>query len=266
MALLPALAGLLVLLLVVPVWPHRRRPLAQAFFVFIACTSIWALGYALELSSPDLARGLFWANVEYFGIPCVAASFFAVVLLVAGIQRYRRTAWAGLGLYCGSVWVAAWTDPWHHLLRRNITFDTSRDFLDIRFARGPIYTINVVISYGLLALGVILLVRMAFSSNSLSRKQGQILLLGVSMPVAGNFAHLFSLDAIPGFDQTPVLFALSAITIAYGLFRWSLISVAPIARDKIVDGLSDAVIVFPAMRSRASTSALWPIGFRISRS
>jgi signal transduction histidine kinase len=201
------------------------------------------LGYAAELSSTTLAGGIFWANVEYLGIPCVAASFFAVVLLVAGIQRFRRVAWFLLCLYCVSVWVASWTDPWHHLLRRNVTADLSGFFLDIRFERGPIYTANVLVSYGLLAVGVFLLVRMAFSGNSLSRKQGQILLLGVSMPLTGNIAHLFSLDAIPGFDQTPVLFALSAITIAYGLFRWSLISVAPIARDKVVDGLSDAVIV-----------------------
>jgi signal transduction histidine kinase len=242
-AVLPALAGLLVLLLIVPVWPHRHRSLAQSFFVFLAATAIWSLAYAAELCSNSLPTALFWANVEYFGIPGTPTSFFGVVLLVAGVRRGRKLILSLLGLHSLGLWVAAWTNDRWHLLRQNITFEPRPGFMAVKFDHGPAYTANVIISYACIVATVMLLGKMSLSRNALSRKQGQILLLGVLVPVVGNVLRLFGYEPIPGFDQTPLLFVASALTVAYGLFRWSLISVAPIARDQIVENLRDPVVV-----------------------
>jgi signal transduction histidine kinase/CheY-like chemotaxis protein len=242
-AVLPALAGLLVLLLIVPVWPHRHRPLARSFFVFVSTTAIWALAYAAELCSTDLKTALFWANVEYFGIPATPTSFFALVLLVAGVRRHRRLTLSLLGVHSAVLWFSAWTNDQFHLLRQNLVFEARPGFMAVKFDHGPAYTANVLVSYGCIVATILLLAKMSLSRNALSRKQGQILLLGVLVPVAGNVLRLMGYEPIPGFDQTPLLFVISALTVAYGLFRWSLISVAPIARDQIVENLRDPVVV-----------------------
>ncbi|AIE85277.1 Sensory box histidine kinase/response regulator [Fimbriimonas ginsengisoli Gsoil 348] len=144
------------------------------------------------------------------------------------------------------IWIAAWTDNSLHLLRRNITLSEYESYNAVNFSPGPAYYTNVAVSYLFLATSVAVLIRVLRSRNRLSRKHAQVVLIGMVLPVVGNVSRLFGFEPIPGVDPTPALFALSAVSAAYGVFRYSLFSVAPIARDKVVDDLADGVIVLDA--------------------
>ena len=46
------------------VWRRRSAPGAIAGVCFFAAVTEWALGYTLELASPQLAAQVFWAQAE----------------------------------------------------------------------------------------------------------------------------------------------------------------------------------------------------------
>jgi|GEM_PF-2455378 len=244
-AILPLLAGVLLVLLTPFVWPYRKRPVGIAFLVFLLATSLWTFPYVLELCSVQLPTAVFWANVQYFGIPVAPASIFALTLLLSGVPANRKKVWIGLGIPSVLIWLLIWTDSLHHLVRRQVGLDLSPTgtYYILAFDRGPAYFANLGIAYLLIGLAAIRLVGLTFSRNALTRRQARILLLGLALPFGGNLLNLLGYQLFAGVDQTPILFALSAVVSAYGMFRWSLFSVAPIAREKVVDGLADPVFV-----------------------
>jgi signal transduction histidine kinase len=245
-AVLPLLAGGLLAMLTASVWRHRHRPVGFAFLVFLAATMVWSFGYAAELCSPTLEGALFWAAVQYVGIPVAPAAVLAFVLLLAGARSRNRWLWAALAVPSVVTWFAAWTDSRLHLLRHGVRFSEYDGYSAVVFLPGPAYLANIAVSYAFLAISLGVLIRLARGRNQISRRHARVVLLGMILPVVGNVLRLFGFEVIPGVDQTPALFALSAVAAAYGVFRYSLFSVAPIARDKVVDDLADGVIVLDA--------------------
>lgn len=197
----------------------------------------------MELCSINADAATFWANVQYFGIPTTPVAVFLFAVILSGGSVWDRKWWVLLGIPCIAVWVAAWTDGLTHLLRKNLVFLQYGNYRVLQFQPGLAYLANIAFSYTLVVATLALLIRMLRRGDSLSRKHAQIFLAGLSLPIVANVSRVFGFELIRGIDQTPVMFALAAVVVGYGVFRWSLISVAPIARDKVVDGLSDAVIV-----------------------
>lgn len=243
MAFLPLLSGVLVAALFVSVRSYRQGSLGRAFLLYVLTTSIWSWGYVMELCATRANVAVFWANVQYFGIPTTPVAIFLFAVILSGGSVWDRKWWVLLALPCVAVWIAAWTDGTTHLLRENLTFLQYGTYRVLQFRPGPAYMANIAFSYTLVVATVVLLVRMLHRGDTLSRKHAQIFLAGLCLPILGNISRVFGFEPIRGIDQTPLMFALAAVVVGYGVFRWSLVSVAPIARDKVVDGLADAVIV-----------------------
>jgi PAS domain S-box-containing protein len=53
----------------------------------------------------------------------------------------------------------------------------------------------------------------------------------------------FGLVPIPHFDLTPSAFTITALAWAWSLFRFRLLDIVPVARNAVVESMSDAVIV-----------------------
>lgn len=242
-AMLPMLSGALLAALAISIRPHRREPLGKAFLIFLGGASIWTWAYMAELCATRLDVGLFWANVEYIGIPITPAAFFLFTYILTGGSPNDRRLWIALGIQCLAITVLAWTDGYHHLLRDAPRFVAYGTYRVVVFRPGPGYMAMLAFCYLQILISIIRLVAMARRRDSMSRKHAQIILAGLVLPVFGNVSRIFGYEPLPGIDQTPIFFAITAGAVAYGVFRWSLISVAPVARERVVDGLSDAVVV-----------------------
>jgi len=242
-ATLPMLSGALLTALAILLRSYRHEALGRTFLLFLLSTSFWSWNYMLELCSQRMGMALFWANVEYLAIPTTPVAFFLFATVLTGGSIRSPRLRLGLAFGCVVIWIAAWTDGYSHLLRVDPKFLALGAYRVVDFRPGPAYIANIAFCYILLAVAILRLIRMAKRSDSLSRKHAQIILLGLTLPVVGNLLRVLGYEAIRGIDQTPLLFALAASVAAYGIFRWSLISVAPIARDKVVDRMADAVIV-----------------------
>ncbi|MBI4495211.1 MAG: response regulator [Chloroflexi bacterium] len=224
-------------------WRHRSVPGARQFVAIMAIAATWSLSNSLEIAGVELSTKLFWANVEY-----LLYSGSPVVWLALGLQFSGRPAWLTrnrlilLSIIPIITMLLAWTDGWHGLLRRDVFLDTDGPFSVIRLSRGPWFWVFVAYSWALLLATLALLGGTLLRSRGVFRGQPLALLVGLLLVVAVNVAHNLGLAPLPRFDLTPVSFTPAGMVIAWGLFRYQLFDLAPVARDTVLESIRDGMI------------------------
>jgi PAS domain S-box-containing protein len=225
-------------------WRCRPRTGAVAITMLLLGACIWSLGYAIGIGIADLAARIFWAKVQHIGIALLGPSVLIFALEYAGAETFLR--WRNrlliavvpcLGL------VLAWTNEAHHLIWTDLQVDFfgAIPILELRY--GVYFWIYTVYIYLLLAISTYLLVRLLARRSRLQRAQSSIILLGMMVPWVGNLLYLTRWSPFPRLDLTPFTYSVSGVVIAWGLFRYRLLNVVPIARDRVIEQMNDAFIV-----------------------
>jgi PAS domain S-box-containing protein len=225
-------------------WRRRGTIGAETLALLMAGLCIWAGGYALELSSADLPMKIFWAKVEYIGIVTVPVAWLAFALQYTG--REGRLTGRNLALLCALPLVTlllAWTNEAHELVWSSTGLDEDGPFPALEVDHGTWFWVHLSYSYLLLMIGTILLISMLTHSPHLYRKQNLALLLAVLVPWVGNGVYVLGLSPVPNLDLTPFAFLLSGMAIALSLFRFRLLDVVPVARENVIEGMTDGVVV-----------------------
>lgn len=228
-------------------WRHRSTPGATPLVVLMLAVVVWSLGYAMELPSPDLATKIFWSNVNFLGIVVVPMAWLAFVLQYTGREKWlTRCHLALLAVEPLIILSLVWTNDLHHLFWSDVRLDTSGPFpmLDPTFSMGV--WVHVVYSYTLLSLATFSLIQTLVRSPRLYRGQVIVLLVGALVPWVGNVLHISSLSPFSHLDLTPFAFTLTSLALAWGLFRFRLLDIVPVARNAVLESMSDGMIVLDA--------------------
>ncbi|MDP1571087.1 MAG: histidine kinase N-terminal 7TM domain-containing protein [Vicinamibacterales bacterium] len=207
--------------------------------------ALWCLTGALHALATPLAAQIVWAKVQYFGIASVPPLWllfttqYGRVPLVTDRWHYV-VLWTVPVLMVG----LAVTNEWHHWLWTSITaLDNGR----VVYEHGPAFWIAVAQNYTLLIGGTLVLVRSIRRFPTPYHRQSAALIAGAVVPWTGNIAYLSGATP-PGLDPTPVAFVVSGLCFAWGMFRYQLFELVPIARDLLFDSMSDAVLVLDPNR------------------
>ncbi len=108
---------------------------------------------------------------------------------------------------------------------------------------GPWFWVHAAYSYLLLLAGICLLAKFMLRSPSPYRQQAQVLLFGSSIPFISNMLYIARLSPLTDIDLTSFAFSLSGIVFAWGLFRFGLLDIVPVAHDAVFSSMKDSVIV-----------------------
>jgi PAS domain S-box-containing protein len=226
------------------VWRRRPAPGAGPLTLLILAVAEWSLGYALELGSADFSAKIFWSNVNFLGIVIVPVAWLAFALQYTGREKWlTRRNMVMLAIEPLVTLLLAWTNEAHGLFRSDVRLDASGSFLMLAPTYSAGFWVHAVYSYLLLLLGTFLLVQTFVRSPHLYRRQAGALLVGALAPWVGNALYLSGSSPFPHLDLTPFAFTLTGLAIAWGLFRFRLLDIVPVARDAVVESMADAVIV-----------------------
>lgn len=233
--------------LAVYAWHRRPAPGATPFTVLMLAVAEWALAYAFELGGLDLSTIVLGLKAEYLGIVTVPVAWLALVLQYTGRGKWlTRRNLSLLTIIPVVTLLLAWTNESHGLIWRHIELKSAGPVLAPVFSRGAWYWVNVGYGYSLLLLGVLLLIRMLVRSPALYRRQVSVLLVGAMMPWVGDMLWVFNLNPFTYLDPTPFAFTASGLVVAWGLFRYRLLDVVPVAHETVIGSMSDGVIVLDA--------------------
>ncbi len=225
-------------------WRRRGTTGAETLALLMAGVCIWAGGYALELSGADLSTKIFWAKVEYIGIASMPVAWLAFALQYTG--RERRLTGRNLALLSALPLVTlllAWTNEAHELIWSSTRLGQDGPFPALEVDHGAWFWVHLSYSYLLLLVGTILLIAMLIRSPHLYRKQNLALLVAVSVPWVGNGVYVLGLSPVSNLDPTPFAFLLSGMAIALSLFGFRLLDVVPVARENVIEHMTDGLVV-----------------------
>jgi PAS domain S-box-containing protein len=242
---LPLISAAVTVALGIYAWRHRHDvPGATPFVVLALAATVWSLANALEMAGADLPTKLFWANVQYLSYVTLPVAWLALALEHTGRDKWltrRRLAWLCVEPVITVVLV--WTNHLHGLIWRNIYLDTNGPFSVIGKIYGPWSWVHAIYSYILLFTAVYLFARTLLRAQLLYRRQTLVLLFGFLVPLVWNALHDLGLGPNPRYDIAPAVISVCGIVIAWGLFRYRLFDIVPIARAAVIESMDDGVIV-----------------------
>ena len=268
------LSSLITGLVALYAWDRRARASGARALVFLALAiAEWSMGYALEIAGADLGTKIFWGKSQYIGIVTVPLLWiiFAYSYSTKGTRMTARTVGL-LSIVPLITLILAFTTEKHHLIWTDTRIGTFGTFSALEVTYGLWFWVYWIYSQILLLVGTIFVLRSFNRTKGLFRRQNVILLIAVLTPWVGNVIYVARLSPIPNLDITPFAFAISILVFAWGIFSFKLVDLPPVARDVVVETMTDGMIVLdtqgnivdinPAVQMALGLSASQAIGRR----
>ena len=229
-------------------WRRRDRPGATAFAAMMLTVTVWTSASSLRIlsSTPQAAR-VSW-NLIFFGLATTPVTFLVFVLEYTGRGTWlTRARLAALFAIPAVTQVIVWTSRVPGVFFQSMTFapgglSTAPDAI----TWGPWFSVHTAYSYGLTILSVVLIVLTLGHASRLYRRQAVALLVSAAFPLTANVIVTFEL--IPGVNVhlSSIGFAVTGVVLGWAIFRHRLLEVVPIARNALIDGMSDGMLVLDA--------------------
>lgn len=223
---------------------RRNAKGAVSFILSMLILTVWSSGNALEMLGADFATKLFWANVQYFAYCYSPVTLLALCMEYTGFRSWMKS---GKILYLcilpTLVFLLVWTDGSHGFIRQNMQLSYGGLFPVLAKDYGPVFYVHAAYSYLLNFSAWALLFNAAFFRHSVYRKQAFSLLAGLSLILLSNLLYIFHLIPSYRFDVTPVFFGLAGLMAAWGLFRYRLFDIVPVAWARVLQIMETGIMI-----------------------
>ena len=202
---------------------------------------------ALEKAVPTLAAQVLCSKIEYLGITSVPALWLLFALHYGQEADWltRRNVLL-LWIMPSITVVLAATNEWHHLVWSSIAPASSDAGAFLVYSHGPWFWIFAAYNYAVIFLGSLALARAFLRFPHVYRRQAMVLLVGLAIPWVSNAIYLAGWSPFRGLDLTPFAFTLTGVMGAWGMLRFQLFDLVPVARDAVIESMGDGVVVLDA--------------------
>ncbi|MFF2092306.1 histidine kinase N-terminal 7TM domain-containing protein [Paenibacillus sp. NPDC058174] len=237
-------AGVINVIMGIYVLTNRsKQSMSKTFIALSLFSAIYVFGTALELSAESLEEIKLWIKVEYWGLPFLPPISLLLIMQFLGMERYLKPP-LRIGLFVMPVVTVllVMTNDFHHFYYRSVEISRTASFLKVDLVAGPWYIIQGGYTFGCMFGGVVLLLLYWNRMKSSYRLQHVTMLVGLLLPIAGDFAYLGNLTP-EGIDPIPVIMTITSAMYMYALAGKGLMNVAPIARDNLFESMGDGVLV-----------------------
>jgi signal transduction histidine kinase len=248
-------------------WTRRQLPGVGAMIALAIATFICTFGFFLETHGSTLKWQLLFNNIGYIGSMAIPVAWFVFAMQYTSGSKYLSRGRILLLCIVPVITIAlVWSNNWHHLMWSDEHLVTSGAFIVTAKTYGPFFWVAITYSYILVIIAAIVLIRRLFVGLSLYVGQAISLIIAVVLPTTWSIISIFKVISLPRVELTPVMFALSGLAIAIGLFRFKLFTVVPFARKFLLQQLRDCILVFDIRRHllEANQAAFVTLGMNIN--
>jgi signal transduction histidine kinase len=235
---------------------RRGVPGGTAFGWMMFAIAWWSFTSAMHTLIDDYDTRIFISKCQYLGVASTA------VLWLLFTTDYSRIAWPAERLTRVLVWIVpvvtmvlVATNEQHRLHWAAIEEVMTPLGRRLIYRGGPWYWVHASYSYLLVLLGTATLVSGLRRFPPPYRRQTALIILGAIVPWIGNLLYLSRALPVTGLDLTPIAFTVSGACLTFGIYRYRLFGLVPVAREMVVDSMDDGVIVLDAQRRLVDLNA-----------
>ena len=255
-----ALAAILAARVALAAYRSRDRPGGLALALAMAAVTEWSMACLFEGNAVTVRMKVLWSQVAHLGT-LTCGPF--LLYFASAFTRHHRLLKSPVALF--ALWsvpavslVLAFTNGSHGLIWSSLTFrDSTHRVLD--YGNGAMWRVMAVHVYTVVAIAAVLLATDAIRLRHIFRSQSIAILVSLFPPVICNAIYAVDPQFFRSGDPSPVVFALTGLILSYSFSRLQLFDLVPVARDRIVEGIQDGVVVLDA-RGRivdANAAAEW---------
>jgi PAS domain S-box-containing protein len=229
-------------------WSRRSVSGALPFTFLLWAISVWTFFTALEYAVLDPFAKILFSKFQYIGI-----SFAPSLFLIFALAYSRREAWLSKPLLIGLLGfpvitlLMAFTNDSHHLIWSKITSSSDAPGAYLIYEHGLWFWMHFAVTYIFMLVSTVVIIRTAQTARFVFRRQAWMLAASVILPWLGNVVYVFNLSPIPGLDWTPLGFTVSGVLLGLAILGFDLFNIVPVARDAVLDSMTDGVIVLDDM-------------------
>ncbi len=244
--IIPHLVGIITsLILARYAWKRRTIRGAEYFALYMLAAVEWSLCTLLGLFSESAVFDQIWELIGMIGVSVMPLAWFGFTL-----KYTRREKWLNLltwGLLAAEPLAANvlnMTTYLYSAVAQLVKLEPLLIFVDIvqRLNR-TVQSVHYVYMGCLLLLGVFFILQALIRAPRMYQGQFLSLLIGALAPWVFSFAQAFDVYLIPNFDLMPIAFAVGGLVAAWGIFRYQVFDILPIALDTVVENINDGVVV-----------------------
>ncbi len=228
----------------VSVLMHRPSPGVYAFAALKAAIGLWAFTSLFEICSPVLGTKIFSYSFKYVFIVIVPPAWFVFGLHYSNrLHTLRWTQMVKWSVLPAITLIMVATNRYHQWMFTSLEIVETSSYLFVVRDFGPWFWVHAGYSYLLLFLGFFFMAKQLIDAPSPYRYQGITLLIGGLTPWAANMVFTFKLMPYPYLDLTPFAFTISGIAFMWGIVRFQLLDMVPVAQDIVMQHLDDGILV-----------------------
>jgi len=223
-------------------WRRRDVSGGLTFSLLEIFVTIYTFTAGLEAAATGLHSKILWSKIEYIGWAPLTT-----LLLIFIVKYTRQDSWLSKPVVV-SLFIApavtillAFTNEYHSLIWSDFTFVEGTNNLIYHHGLG--FNLAIGYIYAIIAITIFFLLRAAVYRRNIYRSQIFFLFIALMFPVIGSVIYILDIPAIKGIDTSPLGFMFTGITLFWTITRLKLFSLIPIARDTIIESLSESVIV-----------------------
>jgi len=214
---------------------QRKVRGAASLVAFSIGLLIWALAYAVflytSLNNLQLNPGLWLAPIT-LSVTVTSTALLTFVIAYTGHEDWF-TRW-GIVLLClepAAMQLLLWTNRWQ-VANTGVLLNSS-----------PWYWINASYSDGLIILALILMTQTFFNKPRPYVFQSITIFVAIFIPILTKIASLAIYTITLNLALPLVSFVITGGLLLYSITRYKLMDIAPIARDLVIDSMSEGWMV-----------------------
>jgi PAS domain S-box-containing protein len=212
---------------------------ATSLIVFSFALTIWACAYGILLYAIP-SGGRFW-----LALITLSATVTSTALLTFILSYTNHEEWLGkwgillLCLEPLATQILFWTNRWQGYFSTDYAVTNTGIVLN----SSPWYWINASYTDGLMILGLILFAETFLHKSKQYILQSMTIVAGILIPVLVKILCLVIYAFILNLEPPLVSFAVTGILLLYGIYHFKLLDITPIARDDVIESMSDGWMV-----------------------
>ena len=221
------------------VWAHRDQPGAMPLLGLVAGAMWWSGALFLAGQADGVVASAWLQRSTYLGVAVIVACILLFALEYTGRADALTPRSLGLlAIHPAAISAFVVLDP-GGLFFGGIEA-AAGSVTGVSFSFGPAFWVHALYSYCVIAVALVVLFQSMYRSRRLYRWQFVLLAVAILVTAAANYAYIAG--PVP-FDTAPLGILLAAGLVAVAITRYRLIHVVPAARQRVLDTMTDGVIV-----------------------